>query len=350
MLFELLAGKSPYDGDAGELIAKHQLAPIPRVRASRPEVSAYLDVLISAMLAKDPGDRPASMERVREALIASRDNTDAPDAVAPVDTTLRGSAGEVTPAAARSLRWWIAAVVSMVPIGLVLGYVLAHSRTPHAAQAGFDASVVVAPADAGEDPAKREQACRKLAADRKWDDVMQCTDQLAKLVPSGTPVMRELTTMAVIETRNADCFAKLETAEAAGDLDEAMRWLDRIDDTSIYKDEAAELVDKLAVAKHVVVTAKRPTCDADKLSKRAQQSITEGQYSVALSLLESSIRCRPDPSLYRLAVLAACNGSNEAKAKRYYARLPANQKTTMAQVCLRNGIALGEHRFIDKLE
>ena len=146
--------------------------------------------------------------------------------------------------------------------------------------------------------------------------------------------------MAVIETRNADCFAKLETAAAAGDLDEAMRWLDRIDDTSIYKDEAAELVDKLAAAKHVVVTAKRPTCDADKLSKRAQQSITEGQYSVALSLLESSIRCRPDVSLYRLAVLAACNSSNEAKAKRYYARLPTNQKTTMAQVCLRNGIAL----------
>jgi tRNA A-37 threonylcarbamoyl transferase component Bud32 len=341
ILYEMLVGKSPYEGDAGELIAKHQLAPIPRPRASRPELSAYLDVLISAMLAKDPADRPASMERVREALIASRDNPDAPEAAAPIETTMRGAAGEAEPRAhVRSMRWWLVAIVSMIPIGLALGYMLARSaRTPHAAQA-FDARVAIA-ADAGVDPGKQELACRKLAADRRWDDVLLCADELAKLVPAGTPAIRELTTMAVIETRNSDCFAKVETAAAGGDLAEASRWLDRIDDTSVYKEEATELVDKLAAAQQVVVPRRRPTCDADKLSTRAQQAITEGQYTVALSLLESSIRCRPDSSLFRLAVLAACNSSNEAKAKRYYAKLSAGQRTTMAQVCLRNGISLG---------
>ena len=49
-------------------------------------------------------------------------------------------------------------------------------------------------------------------------------------------------------------------------------------------------------------------------------------------------------------MLAACNSSNEAKAKRYYARLPVKARATMEAVCLRNGIALGEHRFIDKLQ
>ena len=350
ILFELLAGKSPYDGDAGELIAKHQLAPIPRLRSARPEISAYVDVLISSMLAKEPSDRPGSMERVRDALLASRDTPDVePLPAEPVDTTMRGSAGEHAGELAKRARlWWLAGMASMIPIGLVLGYALAHSAkvqppAPIVAQhepAPVVDAAAVAPADAGEDPARKELACRKLAAERKWDEVLVCSDGLAKLVPSGSPVLRELTTMSVIETRNADCFSKLEAAAASGDLRESQKWLDRIDDESIYKDEGSELVEKLAQATQgpTPTITKRPNCDADSLSKRAQQAITEGQYHAALALLESSIRCRPDPSLYRLAVLAACNSSNEAKARRYFARLPANHKNTMAQLCLRNGI------------
>jgi serine/threonine protein kinase len=344
ILYELLAGKSPYDGDAGELIAKHQLAPIPRVRSARPEISAYVDVLISSMLAKEPSDRPGSMVRVREALLASRDTPDAdPLPAEAIDTTMRGSAGETSDRSNRTRIWWLAGMASMIPIGLALGYLLAHSaKTPPPPVAQHEpiaiADAAVSLADAGEDPARRELACRRLASERKWDEVLGCADELAKLVPPGSPVLRELTTISVIETRNADCFAKLETAAASGDLRESQRWLDRIDDESIYKDEGNELVDKLAQATQPAGPSKRPSCDADSFSKRAQQAITEGQYHAALALLEASIRCRPDPSLYRLAVLAACNSSNEAKARRYFARLPANHKNTMAQLCLRNGI------------
>ena len=83
-----------------------------------------------------------------------------------------------------------------------------------------------------------------------------------------------------------------------------------------------------------------PACNADKLSQRAQQSITQGQYTQALALIEASIRCRPDATLNRLALLAACNAGNGPKAKRYYARLPASQQTAMTQLCLRNKITL----------
>ena len=354
ILFELLAGKSPYDGDGGELIAKHQLAPIPRLRSIRPEVSAYLDVLVSTMLAKDPDDRPQSMDKVRDALLANTRDAEPPQHP---ETTMRGSAGEAAPerSPSRSLTWWLAATVSMIPLGLVLGFVLARTaRSTPPPVAVEPAAHTSPPADAGEDPAHRELACRRLAAARRWDEVLVCAGELARLMPSNSPVLRELTTMSVIETRNADCFAKHAAAGASTELVDPQRGLARIDDESVYKDEASDEIDKLtsSIAGTPEVHPARPAhpCDADKLSKRAQESITQGLYTGALALIEASMRCRPDPSLYRLAVLAACNSSNEVKAKRYFARLPANHQNAMAQLCLRNGIALGEHRFIDKLE
>jgi len=70
ILFELLTGQTPYDGDAGELIAKHQLAPVPAPRAILPELSQGLDLLLTQMLAKSPDERPGSMELVDQALAA----------------------------------------------------------------------------------------------------------------------------------------------------------------------------------------------------------------------------------------------------------------------------------------
>jgi tRNA A-37 threonylcarbamoyl transferase component Bud32 len=356
ILFELACGASPYDGDVGELIAKHQLAPVPRPRMVRPEVPAYFDVLVSTMMAKDPNDRPPSMERVRHALVACAEGGAppaemTPDATTP-QTTLRGSASETSPAPRRARNWTtVAAVAGTAALGVVAVIVLITSRgggTPKGGderRAALDppnavAVVVPAPPDviSEEDKAKKELECRQLAADRRWDELLLCADQLTRL-GEANPAARELTTMAVIEERNATCFGKLEEAVTNKDAAEAYRWLDRIDDESVYKDPATDAIQKLeAVLGHPVGPARK--CNADKLASRAQQSITQGQYTAALSLIEGSLRCRPDPSLYRLALLAACNGANAPKAKLYYGRLPAAQRGAMVQLCLRNKISL----------
>lgn len=65
VLYEMLAGAPPFDGETTyELLSKHvELAPAP-VRTLRSEVPEELDALISRLLEKDPGDRPADASEV----------------------------------------------------------------------------------------------------------------------------------------------------------------------------------------------------------------------------------------------------------------------------------------------
>jgi serine/threonine-protein kinase len=60
VLFELLAGTPPFDGDDRlQLVRAHAMAPVPRLRERRPglEVSAELNALLACALAKDAADR-----------------------------------------------------------------------------------------------------------------------------------------------------------------------------------------------------------------------------------------------------------------------------------------------------
>ncbi|MCW5809161.1 MAG: serine/threonine protein kinase, partial [Deltaproteobacteria bacterium] len=68
ILYEMVCGVPPYDGDMGLLIAMHQMGPVPRASALRPDLPPSIDDAIARMLAKDPADRPASMSAVRELL------------------------------------------------------------------------------------------------------------------------------------------------------------------------------------------------------------------------------------------------------------------------------------------
>jgi serine/threonine protein kinase len=68
ILFELVTGHTPFDGDPRLLIERHQRATPPRAAALAPEVPPVLDELIADMLAKDPADRPHSMGAVQRVL------------------------------------------------------------------------------------------------------------------------------------------------------------------------------------------------------------------------------------------------------------------------------------------
>jgi len=62
VLYELLAGAPPFVGDRMQVLGRHlAAAPLP-VRDSAPWVPAELELLVDAMLAKQPGDRPTMRE------------------------------------------------------------------------------------------------------------------------------------------------------------------------------------------------------------------------------------------------------------------------------------------------
>jgi eukaryotic-like serine/threonine-protein kinase len=71
--FELLTGDVPYTADnAVAVLQKHVLEPIPDVRAGRADIPPELATLVTEMMAKDPAQRPPSMEWIANQLQAIR--------------------------------------------------------------------------------------------------------------------------------------------------------------------------------------------------------------------------------------------------------------------------------------
>jgi serine/threonine protein kinase len=68
ILFELVTGRPPFDGDVRQLLERHQRATPPRTASLATDVSTVLDDLIAEMLAKDPMHRPQTMGAVQRAL------------------------------------------------------------------------------------------------------------------------------------------------------------------------------------------------------------------------------------------------------------------------------------------
>jgi serine/threonine protein kinase len=83
VLFEMLTGRTPFEGDLAALSYAHTHTPAPRVRSINPAVPAGMDDLVAAMLEKDPDQRPPTGEEVETFLAAAMRH----DAVVP--TALR---------------------------------------------------------------------------------------------------------------------------------------------------------------------------------------------------------------------------------------------------------------------
>lgn len=72
VLFEMLTGRQPYvsDGDYGALAKQHCHAVVPSVRELRPQVQPAVNVLVTRLLAKNPGHRPADAREMAALLRA----------------------------------------------------------------------------------------------------------------------------------------------------------------------------------------------------------------------------------------------------------------------------------------
>ncbi|MEO8702337.1 MAG: protein kinase [Kofleriaceae bacterium] len=83
MLYELVCGRPPFNGDIGDIIIQHQSAKPVAPRHVVPSTPVELDALILKMLAKQPDDRPSTMTEVDAALAAVPDPSDVMDDQAP---------------------------------------------------------------------------------------------------------------------------------------------------------------------------------------------------------------------------------------------------------------------------
>uniref|UniRef100_A0AAU2VKV4 non-specific serine/threonine protein kinase n=1 Tax=Streptomyces sp. NBC_00008 TaxID=2903610 RepID=A0AAU2VKV4_9ACTN len=68
LLYELLAGRPPFEGAGWSVLAQHLNGTPDPLRSLRPDVPAALDHLVASLLRKDPDHRPATAEEVSERL------------------------------------------------------------------------------------------------------------------------------------------------------------------------------------------------------------------------------------------------------------------------------------------
>ena len=79
MLYHMLAGRPPFEGDTKSVLMQHLRRRATRLRDIVPDVPPELAALVERMLAKDPADRPSDMSTVSRLLRASV------EAVSPLD-------------------------------------------------------------------------------------------------------------------------------------------------------------------------------------------------------------------------------------------------------------------------
>jgi serine/threonine-protein kinase len=122
VLFEMLTGRTPFEGNLAALSYAHVHTPAPRVRSIDPAIPTEMDELVAAMLEKDPADRPQTADDVRTALDAAMRHVavtqTAPVEVVPPDPTRRLSVGDLRPTPSvrprRSVWAWV-----VIPLGLL---------------------------------------------------------------------------------------------------------------------------------------------------------------------------------------------------------------------------------------
>jgi serine/threonine-protein kinase len=71
VLFEMLTGRTPFEGDLAALSYAHTHTPAPRLRSINPAVPLAMDELVAAMLEKDPSKRPQTAEEVERSLASA---------------------------------------------------------------------------------------------------------------------------------------------------------------------------------------------------------------------------------------------------------------------------------------
>ena len=137
MLYEMLAGKRPFDDESKvKLLGKHLTAPVPSLREKRPDVPTEVEAIVLKLLQKDAGDRYADPKELLSALsTAPLEATPPPPpsssaiemAAASIPTPIRSFALDGTRPRPRFLAL-VAGVIGAFFVVVIVGVVLWRAR------------------------------------------------------------------------------------------------------------------------------------------------------------------------------------------------------------------------------
>jgi serine/threonine-protein kinase len=153
VLFEMLAGRPPFDGDTAIATAiAHRDAAIPDLRHIRPDVPGHVAAAVTRAMAKDPANRFESVEQMAASLRGLPEPS--PVAVPPVAAVpsverTQVMVGPVRPARRGRAWWWVAAAVLAVAIGAAIA-LAQRDEEPNAAADDRTATTVASRATAPE--------------------------------------------------------------------------------------------------------------------------------------------------------------------------------------------------------
>jgi serine/threonine-protein kinase len=134
--FEMLTGRTPFTGSIEEVFSAKHKGEVPRIRTLRPELPIQVEQTLLGMMARDPGQRMATMEEVRVALSGW---STAPDTLPThrIDLPVR-----------RRKAWWLA-VGAAAALAIVGAWALTRETTPTVApESGQPAGPVATPSSA----------------------------------------------------------------------------------------------------------------------------------------------------------------------------------------------------------
>jgi tRNA A-37 threonylcarbamoyl transferase component Bud32 len=362
MLFEMLAGRGPFTGDAGEQIIAHQKQAPPSVRDLVPSVPSTIEGLIRRMLAKSPDDRPQSMRDVVDALTESSDE---PDTVVRTPLPVARLSAEITTVEDKATTrreytneqktLFIAIGLAAVLVVGVVVFLIMKSDEPAAPakvvtptppiivepsadaavvlEATPDAAVIEAPAD---DMATLRLQC-KLAADAKrWSDLIDCA---MKLMDGGDPEGRDLYTTGHEEEKAQRASEHLTAAIRNGDAGKAKSHLDAIGKDSVYRKDAEIAFAALRSEKIAddPVRKNDKVCQAEELFGRGMDIFSKNGSGFGLAQFEASHKCQPSTNTAKFILAASCKSKNLEKARVAWKRLPASVRQQMESLCAANG-------------
>ncbi len=355
ILFEMVCGRTPFDGDTGELIAKHQLVPPPRAHELNPAVPVVLDQLITSMLAKHPDDRPQTMAAVLDVLEECDGRS-----VEPLSRPDHAALPPAPPATPRhsQLRRVATAAAALALLGIAIGWCAARDDKPSARAAAVREPVSVASATSIDAAAKVDQAkdlklaCLEAQVEKRWSDLKECGQKLAAI---STDEGGKFIVLAEAEIDNEAALTRLEDAVHDSDMAAAKAALDEIESESVFYGIAQSLY---ASAQPDAVTEKpvpppvpsEKKCDADRFRDEGIAFVRAGKHVQAIGAFEASLECQRDQFVEKLAFVAACHAKHEDKARAHYKKLTPAQREEVLNVCTRNKIMFAEACDADALK
>ena len=234
VLFEMLTGRPPFEGDTPVSIAyKHVNEAPPHPRELVPSLPPHLDEAATRALEKDPDARFPTAEAFRQAIAATADGAaTVPIAAAGGDTDVLPPTAEAPPTAVqpRRSRAWIPVALAAAAVLAVIGVVFATTRDPE--QAGRRGNAQEQPA---QEPTTPAVASVGVALDNLKNVVIDAVEAGQLTEETGGRILEEA--------------AKAFQEYSRGDLDKALEALSHAHEVV---DEAEAGIDDVFTSPEVV--------------------------------------------------------------------------------------------------